>query len=218
MFICLLLYVSFLGGEKELNYEWCIHFIFVYLFFSNSYSCSLHLRSGFGLFDVFKVDSQLESIPNVVAIISCELECCVGSSRSLNCTNYSLHLPSHSSGVWRELDYCSCFKSVFTLGWQHPHADTIRKGAFRAQSADTSEQQSLGLKTFTLQCACPDCASSVSFICSKILPLGRSRVEDMLNPRTLPRGLRAWCLCEVTVSGISFRGYHLLSCHCPFYY
>jgi glycerol uptake facilitator-like aquaporin len=157
----------------------------------------------------------------VVAIIFCELECCVGSCCSLNCINYSLHLPFHiaqGSGGSLIIAVVSSQFSPWASNITTLSHRTERAGILSTVTADTSEQQDLGLKTVTPQCAQIMQAVYVSFICSRVLPFGLFRAEDSRNSRAVPCDrLQAWCLCEATVSGISFRGYYLLSCRCPLY-
>lgn len=128
----------------------CI-FFFVYLF-SNSYICNflkvfwkcvwgpcrrdnLHLRSGFGLFDVFKVVSRIVIIHSkcgnnyflwTSAFGLPRFGAAVGSSRFLNCVNYLLHLPFHTvQGSGGSLIIAVVSSQFYTMGWQHHHTFTL---------------------------------------------------------------------------------------------
>lgn len=96
---------------------------------------NLHLRSGFGLFDVFKVVSQIVIIHSkcgnnyflwTSAFGLPGFGAVVGSSHFLNCVNYLLHLPFHIVvGSGGSLISAVVSSQFYTLGWQHHHTFTL---------------------------------------------------------------------------------------------
>lgn len=154
----------------------------------------------------------------MVAIIFCELECCVDSAAPW----IALIMPYICPFTWfRGLEgawLLQLFQVSFTP-WAG-NTTTLSHCNKRAGHSRHSHSWRQWAARPVFKAIHPTCAQFmqamyISFICSKVLPFGRCRADDLLDSRALPSDrLQARCLCEVTVSGISFRGYHRLSCCC----